>query len=112
MDADEIVLPECGGTVNAPAPHTRMVCFGVWRDHPGALSIFTTSAGNFFPGQKQKPARFDSAFPLPAAEQDWQTNCGGQSFFTTGLGISGRPTDEQVDEAAAPWRERATRPTR
>ena len=47
---DFSIFPECGGTVNAPAPHTSLVCFGIWRDHP-ELSIFTTGAGNFFPGQ-------------------------------------------------------------
>ena len=84
---DFSIFPECGGTVNAPAPHTRMVCFGVWRDHP-ELSIFTTSAGDFFPGQKQMLARFDGVFPLPTAEQDWYTTYyGGQGFYTAGLGI-------------------------
>jgi hypothetical protein len=84
---DFSIFPECGGTVNAPAPHTSMVCFGVWRDHP-ELSIFTTGAGNFFPGQKQMLARFDGVFPLPTGEQDWQTTYyGGQGSFTSGLGI-------------------------
>jgi hypothetical protein len=84
---DFSIYPECGGTVNAPAPHTGMVCFGVTRNHP-ELSIFTTSAGNFYPGQKQMLARFDSVFPLPTGEQDWFTTYyGGQGFFTAGLGI-------------------------
>jgi hypothetical protein len=84
---DFSIFPECGGSVNAPAPYTSMVCFGVWRDHP-ELSIFTTGAGNFFPGQKQMLARFDGFFPLPTGEQDWQTTYyGGQGFFTSGLGI-------------------------
>jgi hypothetical protein len=26
---DFSIFPECGGSVNAPAPHTRMVCFGL-----------------------------------------------------------------------------------
>lgn len=81
------IFTECGGSVNGPSPHTEMVCFGVLRNHP-ELSIYTTSAGNFFPGQKQMLARFDGTFGLPTNEQDWETTYyGGTGFFTVGKGI-------------------------
>jgi hypothetical protein len=84
---DFSIFPECGGTVNAPAPHTRMVCLGLWRNHP-ELSIFATSSGDFYPGQRQMLARFDSTFPLSTLEQDWHTTYyGGLGFYTDGLGI-------------------------
>lgn len=84
---DFSIFPECGGSVNAPAPHRAMVCFGFWYSHP-ELSIFTTSSGNFFPGQKQMLSRWDSVFPLPTGEQDWFTTYyGGTGFYTIGSGI-------------------------
>lgn len=81
------IFPECGGAANGPSPHTEMVCFGVLRNHP-ELSIYTTSTGNFFPGQKQMLARWDGTFGLPTNEQDWETTYfGGTGFFTIGKGI-------------------------
>ncbi len=66
------IISECGGTINAPAPHTKMICYGFWQNHP-ELSIYTTASGNFFPGQKQMLARWDSIYALPSGEQDWYT---------------------------------------
>jgi hypothetical protein len=84
---DFSIFTECGGSVNAPAPHTDMVCYGLWRHHP-ELSIYTTASGNFFPGQKQMLARWDSVYPLPVAEQDWYTTYyGGSGFYTSSSGI-------------------------
>lgn len=84
---DFSIYSECGGSVNAPSPHTAMTCFGFLYQHP-ELSIFTTSSGNFFPGQKQMLARWDSVFPLPTVEQDWFTTYyGGNGFYTQGSGI-------------------------
>lgn len=84
---DFSIFTECGGSVNAPSPHTAMTCFGFLYQHP-ELSIFTTSAGNFFPGQKQMLSRWDGVFPLPTGEQDWFTTYyGGNGFYTQGSGI-------------------------
>jgi hypothetical protein len=84
---DFSIFTECGASVNAPSPHTAMTCFGTLDVHP-ELSIFTTSSGNFYPGQKQMLARFDSVFALPTNEQDWETTYyGGNGFYTQGLGI-------------------------
>lgn len=81
------IIPECGGSANAPSPHTRMMCYGVWRNHP-ELSIYRTTTGDFFPGQKQMLAKWANVHPLPANEQDWYTTYyGGQGFFTAGDGI-------------------------
>lgn len=81
------IWPECGGTVNAPSPHTWMVCFGVWWFHP-ELSIYRTQDGDFFPGQKQMLARWDGVFPLPTFDQDWWTTYfGGWGFYTFSHGI-------------------------
>lgn len=81
------IWPECGGTVNAPSPHTWMVCFGVCWFHP-ELSIYRTQDGDFFPGQKQMLARWDGIFPLPTFDQDWWTTYfGGWGFYTFSHGI-------------------------
>lgn len=84
---DFSIFTECGASVNAPSPHTAMTCYGSLDVHP-ELSIFTTSKGNFYPGQKQLLARFDNVFALPTGEQDWETTYyGGNGFYTQGLGI-------------------------
>jgi hypothetical protein len=64
-----------------------MVCFGLWWDME-EYSIFKTDKGDFFPGQKQMLARWDSVYPVPPTSQDWFTTYyGGLGFFTDGLGI-------------------------
>jgi hypothetical protein len=80
---DFAIFPECGGSLNAPAPHTDMVCYGLWRHHP-ELSY----EGTAFPGSGQMLARWDSVYPLPTTEQDWYTTYyGGTGFYTAGQGI-------------------------
>jgi hypothetical protein len=80
---DFAIFPECGGTLNAPAPHTDMVCYGVWRGHPD-LSY----EGTAYPGARQMLYRWDDVYPLPTAEQDWYTTYyGGTGLYTAGHGI-------------------------
>lgn len=80
---DFAIFPECGGSLNAPSPHTQMVCYGFWRNHP-ELSYEGTS----FPGSGQMLARWDGTYSLPTTEQDWYTTYyGGQGFYTAGQGI-------------------------
>lgn len=84
---DFSIFPECGGAVNAPAPHTEMTCYGFRRYHP-ELSIYDTASGDFYPGQRQMVARWDGIYPLPTYEQDWYTTYyGGQGYYTYGYGI-------------------------
>ncbi len=79
--------PECGVVANAPAAHTDLVCYGVWYAHP-ELSIYTTSSGNYFPGQKQMLYRWDGVYGLPTAEQDWYTTYyGGWGYVSYSPGI-------------------------
>lgn len=80
---DISVFPECGGALNAPAPHTDFVCYGIWRSHP-ELSY----EGSNFPGSGQMLYRWDSVYPLPSGEQDWYTTYyGGTGFYSKGKGI-------------------------
>lgn len=82
-----LIAPHCGGKVNAPMPHTSMVCLGFWWDYE-EYSIFATEKGDFFPGQKQMLARWDSVYPVLPNSQDWYTTYyGGQGFYTSGPGI-------------------------
>lgn len=82
-----LIAPHCGGQVNAPMPHTDMVCLGFWRDYD-EYSIYATSKGDFFPGQKQMLARWDHVYPVLPTSQDWFTTYyGGLGFFTNGFGI-------------------------
>ncbi|GII32281.1 esterase/lipase family protein [Planotetraspora mira] len=80
---DFAIFPECGGTLNAPAPHTKMVCYGLWRTHTD-LSY----EGDAYPGSDDMLYRWDDVYPLPATEQDWYTTYyGGTGFYTAGRGI-------------------------
>ncbi|GIH22799.1 hypothetical protein Aph01nite_11090 [Acrocarpospora phusangensis] len=80
---DFAIFPECGGTLNAPAPHSKMICYGLWRNHP-ELSY----EGNAYPGSDDMLYRWDDVYPLPATEQDWYTTYyGGTGFYTYGRGI-------------------------
>ncbi|MBO3744836.1 hypothetical protein J5X84_02060 [Streptosporangiaceae bacterium NEAU-GS5] len=80
---DFAIYPDCGGSLNAPAPHTAMVCFGLWRN-----GTQLSYEGTAFPGGRQMLARWDGVYPLPTTEQDWYTTYyGGTGFFTQGKGI-------------------------
>ncbi|MEV0166656.1 hypothetical protein B0I32_131101 [Nonomuraea fuscirosea] len=80
---DFAIFPECGGSLNAPAPHSQMVCYALWRNHP-ELSY----EGNAYPGSDDMLYRWDDVYPLPVAEQDWYTTYyGGTGFYTAGRGI-------------------------
>ncbi|MGX6447505.1 esterase/lipase family protein [Patulibacter sp. S7RM1-6] len=80
---DVAIFPGCGGSLNAPAPHTAMVCYGSWDVQP-QLSY----EGSAFPGAGQMLARWDDVYPLSTGEQDWYTTYyGGQGFYTRGAGI-------------------------
>ena len=81
------IAAPCGGTTNAPMPHTSMTCNGISFELE-EQSIFTTEKGNFYPGQKQMVARWDSIFPvLPTSQDFFTTYNGGVGFFSEGLGI-------------------------
>lgn len=84
---DLAIWPECGGSANAPAPHVDMTCFGVYLAHP-ELSIYSTSACNCFPGQKQMLAAWDTVYGVDQTQGDWYTTYyGGQGFASFGYGI-------------------------
>jgi hypothetical protein len=80
---DFAIFPQCGGSLDAPAPHTAMVCYGIWYDET-QLSY----EGTAFPGARQMLYRWDGVYPLPTGEQDWYTTYyGGQGYYTSGHGI-------------------------
>jgi hypothetical protein len=84
---DFSIWPECGGTVNAPAPHTRMTCYGQYTYHP-EFSFVPTNGWDAYPGQRQMLARWDSVYGVNTAAQDWYTTYyGGQGYYTSGPGI-------------------------
>jgi hypothetical protein len=84
---DVSIWPECSGTINAPSPHTRMTCYGLYTYHP-ELSITPTGGYDTYPGQRQMLARWDGTFGVNTAAQDWYTTYyGGQGFYTDGPGI-------------------------
>jgi pimeloyl-ACP methyl ester carboxylesterase len=84
---DFSIWPECGGTVNAPAPHIDMTCYGRYIAHP-ELSIFATSTCDCYPGQRQMLYRWDNVYGVDQTQQDWYTTYyGGQGFYTYGYGI-------------------------
>lgn len=84
---DLSIWPECGGTVNSPAPHTYMTCYGTYDYHP-EFSFVPTGGYDCYPGQRQMLARFDGTYGIDETEQDWYTTYyGGQGFYTSGPGI-------------------------
>ncbi|MBK7996292.1 MAG: lipase [Blastocatellia bacterium] len=85
---NNLVFPSCGGfKVNGPAVHTSILCQEKWQSFP-ELSIYTTKAGNFFPGQKQMLRKWDQKFSLPENETDWKTTYyGGKGSVSESLGI-------------------------
>jgi hypothetical protein len=96
-----VVYPQCGGTINGPTPHDRLVCYGVYRD--GAEWTYSSP---YFPGSAQLLKRWDSIYPLPANEQDWYTTYfGGQGYYSSGPGIDAYLSRSLVDvirNAASP----------
>lgn len=84
---DLSIWPECGGSINSPAPHTYMTCYGVYAYHP-EFSFVPTGGYDCYPGQRQMLARFDQTYGVDQTQQDWYTTYyGGQGFYTKGPGI-------------------------
>lgn len=77
------VYPECGGSLNGPAPHDWIVCFGVWWNRPQ-----WSYESAFFPGSAQMLKPWDNVYSLPSYEQDWWTTYyGGWGFYSHSKGI-------------------------
>lgn len=77
------IYPECGGVINGPSPHDRLVCYGLWRN--GDEWTYDSA---YFPGSKQLLKRWDGVYGLPTYEQDWYTTYyGGYGYYTRGDGI-------------------------
>jgi hypothetical protein len=84
---DFSIWPECGGSVNSPAPHTYMTCSGTYAYHP-EFSFVPTGGYDCYPGQRQMLARFDSTYGIDQTQQDWYTTYnGGQGYYTYGPGV-------------------------
>lgn len=84
---DTAIYPECGGSANAPSPHVEMTCYGFYVSHP-ELSIYSTSACNCFPGQKQLLYAWDGVYGVDQTQGDWYTTYyGGQGYYSYGYGI-------------------------
>jgi hypothetical protein len=78
---------ECGGSVNAPSPHSAMHCGARLRWHP-ELSIDPADGHDNYPGQRQMLARWDSVFGVDRSQTDWWTTYhGGRGVYTVGRGI-------------------------
>lgn len=103
---DLAIWPECGGTANAPAPHTFMTCYGTYTAHP-EFSFLPNDTCDCYPGQRQMLARFDHIYGVDQTQQDWFTTYyGGQGFFTQGPGIQAAidagSLIAQIQEAGVP----------
>lgn len=82
------ISPECGGTLLGGSAHTNLVCWGIWYFHP-ELTIYRTSAGDFFPGLRQMLKRWDGRYPLNLSEPDaWTSYYGGWGFYSYSPGIT------------------------
>ncbi|MDT7947856.1 MAG: hypothetical protein RQ897_05850 [Thermoflexus sp.] len=82
------IYRECGLGIGGGSPHVALNCWGFWYWHP-ELSIYRTSAGDYFPGLRQFVWRWDDRYPLPWWEPDyWTTYYGGWGLSSYSLGIS------------------------
>jgi hypothetical protein len=87
------VYPACGGTIDGPTPHDKLVCYGVWQNGPQ-----WTYSSAYFPGSAQMLKRWDSTYGLGTADQDWYTTYyGGLGFYTHGNGITAYMGPSLVD---------------
>jgi len=88
-----VVYPECGGVINGPTPHDRLVCFGAWRD--GTQWTYSSA---YFPGSAQLLKKWNTIYSLPSNEQDWYTTYfGGWGFYSKGPGIDAYLSQSLVD---------------
>jgi hypothetical protein len=87
------VYPACGGVINGPTPHDKLVCYGVWRS--GAEWTYGSA---YFPGSAQLLKDWTGTYPLPTYEQDWDTTFhGGQGFYSAGPGMAAYLSRSLVD---------------
>lgn len=95
------VYPGCGGVVNGPVAHDRILCYGVWNYGPQ-----WTYSSSYFPGSAQMLKRWDSTYGLSTTEQDWWTTYhGGWGYYTHSQGINaylGASTVNTVRNAGIP----------
>jgi hypothetical protein len=79
-----VIYPECGGSSNAPSPSQSYMCYGIVYSEP-TLSVNS----NYFTGQRQMLARWDSSYGVDETQQDWYTvYYGGTGYTSIGNGIS------------------------
>jgi hypothetical protein len=82
-EGNPLIYPECGGTLNGPSPSQSYVCFGLLRSEPN-LAI----TSQFFTGQRQMLARWDTTFGVDETQDDWETTYyGGTGFISISKGI-------------------------
>lgn len=86
-EADPLIYPECGGTLNGPSAAVDYVCYGISYSHP-ELSIYDTGGYDVYVGQQQMLARWDSVYGVDESQQDWYTTYyGGQGYVSYSYGI-------------------------
>jgi len=87
------IYPECGINANGAAPHTWLVCYGVWYNHPEYAYD-----SSWYPGSKQMLKRWDGTYGLPVAEQDYYTTYyGGWGYVSYSAGITAYTGSSLVD---------------
>lgn len=90
------IYPECGGQWLGGSAHTILNCWGFYYSHP-ELSIYSTSAGDFFPGLRQFVWTWDDVYPLPWWEPDyWTTYYGGWGWYSYSRGIAEAKRDSLI----------------
>lgn len=78
------IYPQCGGSLNGPSPSQSYECYGVMYSEPN-LSIDS----NYFTGQRQMLARWDSEYGVDESQDDWYTTYyGGTGYVSTSNGIA------------------------
>lgn len=86
------IFPACGINANGAAPHTWLVCYGVWYYNPEY-----SYGSSWYPGSKQMLKRWDGTYGLPFEQDYYTTYYGGTGFYSQGSGITAYTSSSIVD---------------
>lgn len=86
------VYTECGIGANGAVPHSWLVCYGVWYNHPE-----WTYGSSWFPGSKQMLKRWDGTYGLPLEQDYFTTYYGGWGYVSYSDGITAYTGSSLVD---------------
>lgn len=86
------IYPECGINANGAAPHTSLVCYGIWYSHPEY-----SYSSSWYPGSKQMLKGWAGTYGLPFEQDYYTTYYGGWGYYSYSPGLSSHMSSSLVD---------------